>query len=168
MKKLSRILEAIPGWLFLTIIVGIAVIFLDPIMEILESRVTTVKSNKLRSDAKTVCFRDDFPIGRQTQACRDGLFYAKKDNDKKLQSSFLARMCELDDANSCFIIARENQPKLDAVEYQVLLEKACRNGAGGVMEACGELAPLIKDRAPEFAKKYLEYACAAGHNKYCN
>lgn len=165
--KIKKLLDYIPGWLFLTIIVGITVIFLDPIMALLEKRVVQVEANKLRSDAKTICFRDDFPQGRQLQACRDGSFYAQKDNDNELHQTYLKRLCDLDDPRSCYEYASKNFSKITSADYQVLLEKACRNGAGGIMLACGKLAQLIEDTSPEFAKKYLEYACAAGHKKFC-
>lgn len=159
--------KAIPGWLFLTLFVAVTVAFIDPIMVILKQRKANVEAYKVRSDAKIICFRDDFPLGRQLQACRSGLLLAEKDDEKVLRESYLRRLCDLDDPRSCYNFALLKTSNLSEIDYQVLLEKACRNGVGGVMRACGELAYLIQASSPDFAQKYLQYACAAGHEKFC-
>ncbi|MFG1494909.1 hypothetical protein ABMA75_15160 [Halobacteriovorax sp. ZH4_bin.1] len=48
MKKLSLFIDAIPGWLFLTILVGVVAVFLDPIMLLLQNRVAQVEQDKIR------------------------------------------------------------------------------------------------------------------------
>ncbi|MFG1483344.1 hypothetical protein ABMA79_10330 [Halobacteriovorax sp. HFRX-2_2] len=167
MKKLSQIIEAIPGWLFLTIFVGVVAAFLDPIMVLLQKRVAQVERDKIRGEAHTLCFRDDFSRGRQLQACLDGRKLAKTDNKKQLELKYLERLCAIEDASSCYELSQVNAQLLSPYEYKSLLNKACRQGRGGNMLACGKLGELIKSDSPALSIKYQEYACASGHKKYC-
>ncbi|WP_412470057.1 MULTISPECIES: hypothetical protein [unclassified Halobacteriovorax] len=167
MKKLSQLIEAIPGWLFLTITVGVIALFLDPIMGLLQKRVTQVEQDKLRGDAHTVCFRDDFSQSRQLQACLDGRELAKLDNKKQLELKYIERLCEINDASSCYELSQIKKKLLPKDDYKSLLNKACRQGRGGSMLACGKLGELIESDSPALSKKYQEYACASGHKKYC-
>ncbi|MFG1520869.1 hypothetical protein [Halobacteriovorax sp. ZH1_bin.1] len=167
MKKLSLFIDAIPGWLFLTILVGVVAVFLDPIMLLLQNRVAQVEQDKIRGDAHTLCFRDDFPRGRQLQACLDGRKLANIDNKKQLELKYLERLCALEDASSCYELSQIKKKLLSQDEYKSLLNRACRQGRGGDMLACGKLGELIKTESPDLSKQYQEYACAVGHKKYC-
>ncbi len=159
--------DAIPGWLFLTIIVGMAAIFIDPIMEILHKRKQKIDFDKMRLDAKIVCFRDDFPLERQRQACQRGRKLALHDKRTYLQHEFTSRLCRLDDAESCFEFYQIQKKQLPKEEQKRLLNKACRKGQGGNMEACGELGLIMKGENNALSKEYFHYACTNGFKRFC-
>lgn len=164
---MKKLFDLIPGWLFLILIIGTIAIFIDPIVGRLRRRIISVNKLKLREDAKIICFRDDFPVDRQIQACADGKKYAEADSNSSLENQYLKRLCNLNDPSSCYDWAVSRIFKLSKDEYRKLIEKACREGRGGDMRACGELGGLIQNDNPVLSKEYLKFACANGHNKYC-
>ncbi|EPZ50145.1 hypothetical protein M902_1206 [Bacteriovorax sp. BAL6_X] len=133
----------------------------------MQKRVVQVEQDKLRNDADKICFSDNFSRGRQLQGCLDGRKLAKLDNKKQLELKYIEHLCAIDDASSCYELSQIKKKLLSLSDYKSLLNRACRQGRGGDMLACGKLGKLIKSESPVLSKKYQDYACATGHKKYC-
>ncbi|MBI2521840.1 MAG: sel1 repeat family protein [Bdellovibrio sp.] len=92
---------------------------------------------------------------------------AKETNDEKEILRVLEIMCAADNALACYDFGMKLRDTQADRAIQ-LFKKACRDGMGGNMQACGMYSRWLKTTDKTKALELAGYACKSGHVEFCN